>query len=42
MDGMLDDYKDPWDSEESQEEESALDSVELLDVEDGVQDAENW
>lgn len=42
MDGMLDNYKDPWDSEESQEEESALDSVELLDVEDGVQDEENW
>lgn len=42
MDGMLDNYKDPWDSEESQEEESALDLVELLDVEDGVQDEENW
>lgn len=42
MEGMLDSYKDPWDSEESQEEESALDTVELLDVEDDVQDEENW
>lgn len=40
--GLVDSYKDAWDSEESQEEESALDSVELLDVEDDVQDEENW
>lgn len=47
LDSVLDNYKDPWDSEESQEEESqeeesALDSVELLDVDDTVQDEENW
>ncbi len=45
MDGMLHDYnckKELWDSEESEEEESALDLVELLDVEDDVQDEENW
>ncbi|XP_028451536.1 SLAIN motif-containing protein-like isoform X2 [Perca flavescens] len=44
-DRMLFNYnfqKDLWDSEESQEEESALDSVELLDVEDNVQDEESW
>lgn len=41
MEEMLDSYKDPWDSEESQEDEFALDTVELLDVED-VQDEENW
>ncbi|XP_068456231.1 SLAIN motif-containing protein-like [Clinocottus analis] len=34
--------KDLWDREESQEEESALDSVALLDVEDEVQDEESW
>ncbi|TNN88685.1 hypothetical protein EYF80_001017 [Liparis tanakae] len=34
--------KDRWDREEPREEESALDSVELLDVEDGVQDEESW
>lgn len=42
MDEMLCNYKDLWDSEESQEEESALDLVELLDVEDDVQDEESW
>uniref|UniRef100_A0A8P4KR91 SLAIN motif-containing protein-like n=2 Tax=Dicentrarchus labrax TaxID=13489 RepID=A0A8P4KR91_DICLA len=45
MDGMLYNYdceKDPWDSEDSQDEESALDLVELLDVDDDVQDEENW
>lgn len=45
MDGMLYNYncqKDTWDCEESQEEESALDLVELLDVEDDVQDDERW
>lgn len=47
LDTVLDNYKDPWDSEESQEEESqeeesVLDSVELLDVDDTVQDEENW
>lgn len=41
MEEVLDSYKDAWDSEESQEEESAFDTVELLDVED-VQDEENW
>ncbi|XP_074467951.1 SLAIN motif-containing protein-like [Sebastes fasciatus] len=44
-DGMLYNYncqKDLWDREESQEEESALDLVELLDVEDDVQDEESW
>lgn len=34
--------KDLWDSDESQEEESALDLVELLDVEDDVKDEEKW
>lgn len=45
MDEMLYNYngqKDIWDCEESQEEESALDLVELLDVEDDVQDEESW
>ncbi|XP_044079643.1 SLAIN motif-containing protein-like [Siniperca chuatsi] len=45
MDGMLYNYnsqKDLWDSDESQEEESALDLVELLDVEDDAQDEESW
>lgn len=45
MDGMLYNYncqKDIWDCGESQEEESALDLVELLDVEDDVQDEESW
>ncbi|XP_035864930.1 SLAIN motif-containing protein-like isoform X2 [Sander lucioperca] len=44
-DRMLFNYnfqKDLWDSEESQEEESVLDSVELIDVEDNVQDEESW
>ncbi|XP_032389876.1 SLAIN motif-containing protein-like isoform X2 [Etheostoma spectabile] len=44
-DRMLFNYNfqtDICDSEESQEEESALDSVELLDVEDNVQDEESW
>ncbi|XP_035522795.1 SLAIN motif-containing protein-like [Morone saxatilis] len=44
MDGMMYNYdceKDPWDSEDSQDEESALDQVELLDVDDDVQDEEN-
>ncbi|XP_078122234.1 SLAIN motif-containing protein-like [Sander vitreus] len=43
-DRMLFNYnfqKDLWDSEESQEEESVLDSVELIDVEDNVQDEES-
>nr|XP_033466361.1 SLAIN motif-containing protein-like [Epinephelus lanceolatus] len=45
MDGILYNFncpKDNWDSDGSQEEESALDSVELLDVEDDVQDEESW
>lgn len=45
VDGMLYNYnrqEDLWDSEESQEEESALDVVELLDVKDDVQDEESW
>ncbi|KAI3373567.1 hypothetical protein L3Q82_022157 [Scortum barcoo] len=45
MDGMFYNYKcqkDLWDCEESQEEKSALDLVELLDVEDDVQDEESW
>ncbi|XP_068187989.1 SLAIN motif-containing protein-like [Antennarius striatus] len=42
MNGMLYDHKELWDSEESDEEESALDMVELLDVEVDVQDEENW
>lgn len=32
----------PCDGEDSQEEESILDSVELLDVEGDVQDEESW
>ncbi|KAM8899790.1 SLAIN motif-containing protein-like [Spinachia spinachia] len=43
--GVLYNYnflEDLWDQEESAEEESALDSVELLDVEDGVRDEERW
>ncbi|XP_049447777.1 SLAIN motif-containing protein-like [Epinephelus fuscoguttatus] len=43
-DGILYNFncpKDNWDSDGSQEEESALDSVELLDVEDDVQDEES-
>ncbi|XP_031713234.1 SLAIN motif-containing protein-like [Anarrhichthys ocellatus] len=43
-DGMLYNYncqKDLWDREEPEEEESALDSVELLDVEDDVRDEES-
>ncbi|KAK9536355.1 hypothetical protein VZT92_006142 [Zoarces viviparus] len=43
--GMLYNYncqKDLWDREEPEEEESALDSVELLDVEDDVRDEESW
>ena len=39
---LVESYSDAWDSEDSQDEESALDSVELLDVEDNVQDEENW
>lgn len=39
---MLDKYKLPCDGEDSQEEESILDSVELLDVEGDVQDEESW
>ncbi len=34
--------QDLWDSEESEEEESALDLVELLNVEHDAQDEENW
>lgn len=40
--GALDKYKHPWDGEDPQEEESILDSVELLDVEGDVQDEESW
>ncbi|XP_059208070.1 SLAIN motif-containing protein-like [Centropristis striata] len=43
-DGKLFNYnceKDLWDSEESQDEESALDSVELIDVEEDEQDEES-
>lgn len=39
--GMLYNYEDPLDREES-DEESALDLVELLHVEDDEQDEENW
>lgn len=42
VDGMLDNSKDVGDGEETQEEESALDSVELLDVAEDAQDEENW
>lgn len=38
--GLLDKYKHLCDDEDSQE--SILDSVELLDVEDDVQDEESW
>ncbi|KAK1882790.1 SLAIN motif-containing protein-like [Dissostichus eleginoides] len=44
-DGMLYKYNrknDSWDSEDSREEDSALDSVELLEVEEGEQDEESW
>nr|XP_040036594.1 SLAIN motif-containing protein-like isoform X1 [Gasterosteus aculeatus aculeatus] len=44
-DGLLYNYnfvEDLWDREELAEEESALDSVELLDVEDDVRDEESW
>ena len=44
LDGTLYNYnseKDIWDSE-PKEEESALDLVELLDVEEDVQDEESW
>ncbi|XP_051793174.1 SLAIN motif-containing protein-like isoform X1 [Acanthochromis polyacanthus] len=34
--------KDIMDSEETQEEQSALDLVEILDIEDDVQDEESW
>lgn len=40
--GVLDKYKHPCDGEVFQEEESILDSVELLDVEGDVQDEESW
>lgn len=40
--GVLDKYKHPYDGEDPQEEESILDSVELLDVEGEVQDEESW
>lgn len=40
--GMWDKYNDSSRSEESLEEESALDAVELLDIEDDAQDEENW
>lgn len=40
--GMWDKYKDFSGNEESLEEESALDAVELLDIEDDAQDEENW
>lgn len=41
--GVLDKYKHPCDGEDSQEEEeSILDSVELLDVEGDAQDEESW
>lgn len=42
VDGMLDNSKDLEDGQETQEEESALDSVELLDVAEDAQDEENW
>nr|XP_043897764.1 SLAIN motif-containing protein-like isoform X2 [Solea senegalensis] len=44
MDGTLFNYnceRDVWESE-PKEEESVLDSVELLDVDDGEQDEESW
>lgn len=34
--------KDLWDSDDSREEDSALDMVELIDVEDDVEDEECW
>lgn len=40
--GVVGKYGHPCDKEDSQEEESILDSVELLDVEAGVQDDESW
>ncbi|XP_075876546.1 SLAIN motif-containing protein-like [Nelusetta ayraudi] len=42
MDSMLDSCRDHWDGEQTQEEESALDSVELLEVGEDTQDEENW
>lgn len=42
MDGTLYNYqKDLWDGE-MQEMQSVLDSVELLDLEDNVEDEESW
>lgn len=40
--GVLDKYKHPCDGEGPLEEESILDSVELLDVERDLQDEESW
>lgn len=42
MDSMLDSCKEHSDGEQTQEEESALDSVELLEVGEDGQDEENW
>lgn len=40
--GALDKYKHSCDDEDSQEEESVLDSVELLDLEGDLQEEESW
>lgn len=42
MDSMLDSCRDHRDGEQNLEEESALDSVELLEVGEDGQDEENW
>lgn len=42
MDSMLDNCRDLGDGEQTQEKESALDSVELLEVAEDTQDEENW
>lgn len=42
MDSMLDSCRDHRDGEQKQEEESALDSVELLEVGEDGQNEENW
>lgn len=42
VDSMLDNCRDQKDGEQTQEEESALDCVELLEVGEEAQDEENW
>lgn len=42
MDSMLDNCRDLWDGEQTWQEDSALDSVELLEVGEDAQDEENW